>query len=788
MQFGSKVLKFFGESFTKIRDNLKTQKIYDILTMQNIYYASSAVALLLFCVFSSISFSSNAEFWLMNGDFQNYNPWRRLLDGQIPYKDFSVYLGSGHLFLGSILTGIFGGSFVDSKFAAMFLNCIITIFAVMVVAFLAIKNKAAAVFVAVFCVFAVQFANAWLDILFLDGLLSNEMINLVNVGISGHMIRTGIIVILPVLIILCLKLIKKYIKDESRARLVCFISVAALCGMSIMYSNDSGVASYICASFCAFMYMLKQYKKDIKRIALNVLLWIGCSMAAYGVFAFIISGGRIMSYIDKTFGVAGYQFWYYELGPHRGPYFVSDIFNNLETMHYFALVFAAYQIVRYFRENEFNSLLLAFISLSSFTTSKLYYIFSGHPNNVHLNYMLNIFVIAYIFKYIIIAIKAANFKLSFAGAILPAVFILAYIPAMSAILDGHDRGRDVDDYYYVSELGGVTHKRDGLYKLSERIGDETLFSTYATGLEAIKGKFQPTGYDYIIHVMGDKAREEYVAKFLEGEYQHVTNPVLSTNPYAGWIRQANWFFFRELYPRYDLTGEFNYIGHWQRSETDNYLDVNVDVEILEIENGGYRIICKADKPVNAVADVLVTYTIVSNKKRGGMFRTLCSVSDPTFSQSVGGLHSGYNLPGIAKDLPIPITLVNGTGEVYLTPYPLNYTQMIDIKATVNRVMKNPYVPDSPIAAEDFTGSAVLLSSLTDDNWTNGVLNAGNVLLFENSERNNILLIQNESTTISVDGYSAEIISRADLGAFIHVRIEETADKTRFAYPAELTVS
>ena len=35
---------------------------------------------------------------IMNGDFQNYNPVRHLLAGQVPYRDFTVYLGAGELY------------------------------------------------------------------------------------------------------------------------------------------------------------------------------------------------------------------------------------------------------------------------------------------------------------------------------------------------------------------------------------------------------------------------------------------------------------------------------------------------------------------------------------------------------------------------------------------------------------------------------------------------------------------------------------------------------------------
>ena len=63
-----------------------------------------------------------ADFFAINGVFQNYNVVRRLLDGQIPYVDFAVYLGLGHLYIGALFTYIFGNSYIASKLAFDFLN------------------------------------------------------------------------------------------------------------------------------------------------------------------------------------------------------------------------------------------------------------------------------------------------------------------------------------------------------------------------------------------------------------------------------------------------------------------------------------------------------------------------------------------------------------------------------------------------------------------------------------------------------------------------------------------
>ena len=46
------------------------------------------ISALLICFVHAIPAGLNADFWPINGDFQNYNVVRRFLDGQTIYKDF----------------------------------------------------------------------------------------------------------------------------------------------------------------------------------------------------------------------------------------------------------------------------------------------------------------------------------------------------------------------------------------------------------------------------------------------------------------------------------------------------------------------------------------------------------------------------------------------------------------------------------------------------------------------------------------------------------------------------
>ena len=66
-----------------------------IKTIKKNYIELLLLLIIIVLIVSSVLVINNsADFIAINGDFQNYNPVRRLLDKQIPYKDFSDYLGN----------------------------------------------------------------------------------------------------------------------------------------------------------------------------------------------------------------------------------------------------------------------------------------------------------------------------------------------------------------------------------------------------------------------------------------------------------------------------------------------------------------------------------------------------------------------------------------------------------------------------------------------------------------------------------------------------------------------
>lgn len=89
---------------------------------ESLIFILEILLMLAICLLHSLSTGHYVDFWPMNGTFQNFNPVRRLLSGQIPYRDFQDYLGLGHLYTGTIMTLIFGGDYQGSLVAFTFLS------------------------------------------------------------------------------------------------------------------------------------------------------------------------------------------------------------------------------------------------------------------------------------------------------------------------------------------------------------------------------------------------------------------------------------------------------------------------------------------------------------------------------------------------------------------------------------------------------------------------------------------------------------------------------------------
>ena len=281
----------------------------------------------------------------INGDFQNYNPIRRLLAGQIPYKDFAVYLGNGHMLLLSFFQLFFGNNFAMSTFNSTFITVAIFEILVFTVSYFIGKNKKQALYISL-CATILALIMAQNVTAIANTEYYYWFLTAISPITSARLIRNGIVVLVAFFIWIGTKYINTSKKDfiVENKNILEKIYFAILAGLTIPWSNDGGIAAYIAISFIYFILLIKQYKTNIKPIILYTLMYIGISLFTLFIVITIITRGNPMSWLKFTLGVSSYQKWYYNVAIEKINIHLTDI--ELAFTHIIALILAIYYIYK----------------------------------------------------------------------------------------------------------------------------------------------------------------------------------------------------------------------------------------------------------------------------------------------------------------------------------------------------------------------------------------------------------------------------------------------------------
>jgi hypothetical protein len=117
------------------------------------------------------------------------------------------------------------------------------------------------------------------------------------------------------------------------------------------------------------------------------------------------------------------------------------------------------------------------------------------------------------------------------------------------------------DLVFVPELGGRTDRATlGAIEFARELAavarerrvrnDAILFSTYYSAIDAVAGAVPPTPYPSIIHALGDRARERYLAAIEEfGGIVSTLDP--GRNPWARYNMYVDWPIHRALFSRFE---------------------------------------------------------------------------------------------------------------------------------------------------------------------------------------------------------------------------------------------
>ena len=482
----------------KIR-TIKTDRLS--ASLRKWLWVSEILILLAVLLISLARRHTDIDFNPINGTYQNFNPIRRLLSGQIPMRDFQDYLGMGHLYLGAFMTVLFGGNYHASLYAFDLLAMLSTLLIFLVIGYCVLRDKTFVVTTTgvVFVILITELLSFCEKIPLLGGVIGILMGGM-QTGNSARHIRGMIMPI--VLALLLLALARKAKVPAKIARWLPPIGVGLIAGFAFVWSNDYGISCWVCLTLMTGWVSLSRSRK-LGTAIVDVLVELAASLVSLFVFVGLSTQGNIMQWIQSTFGIGGYQRWYYNSGK---AYYLFDLEYSLLTLLQAAVCIA--YMVALFRDRGSREAMIrygipALANMICYCAANEYRLLSG-------NSLIEVARIA-LFVTLLFEVVRLFSGMKKMRTFMAVVFLVG---GLSWIGFAAIKGAPNVDGVYMEKFGGImTELGDDILATEAFLNGEEFWSTYASAQEVQQGTFQPSGTDYIIHVMGDRQREEYLNKF-----------------------------------------------------------------------------------------------------------------------------------------------------------------------------------------------------------------------------------------------------------------------------------
>lgn len=703
-----------------------------ILTRPRVEFLVILALLLGVCAVYALSMQESINFVPYNGTYQNFNPIRRLLNGQVPYRDFVDYLGLGHLLLGGLFTWLWGGNYAASLSGFTFATLLAVALTAFVLAYALLKSKRASLCLATILLVLALWVNT--NMQNAPALIANVL----RADNSTRMLRGAAPVFLVLMLLAGEALARRFgwfarLKEPWKS-LAPYLA-CGLCGGAVFsYSNDYGISSWLCFGLMAGVIALAQTKK-----ASAVLLRMGAYFAASAVglvlFVLAATGGNLAGWLQFTFGAGGYQSWYYN-STSGYSFFLYDVdFDFIMLLQAVLVLVYLAQIVLHkgsdYAIHRFG--IPAALNMTGFCAANEYKLLSGGERREAALLFLALTLLLELLRPLLLnfhklspSVPTSARSLPWAAAALACVYIgSAGLSTGIALLESQEG-------IYFPNLGGRMTELDSSILDAEAFLDgKTVFSTYASALEADTGQFQPSKYDYIIHVLGDSARAEYLDAFHAGGFDYVTTSKREYNAWEYWLTPANWFFYEELYRDWHPVFSNEYQIFWSPNadgQTFAQPGDAVDVSVEWLSGSSARIILRGDPSLSGFANVHVNCAITPDEGLHSklMFHSLVTFANTSYVEMIknsdasdavdprgaGNVYARiandsiyldydrFNLPS-GSDTTIPIEITNGYGEVTVTSQPSSCTSLSlsDVSCNVVYTVFDHFITDIALDEE-----------------------------------------------------------------------------------------
>ncbi len=697
----------------------------NIINKESCIYFFEITLMFIMCLLHSIVSGYNVNFYPINGTFQNFNPVRRLLAGQIPYQDFQDYLGMGHLYLGTIITALFGGNYRASLQAFSFLTFFSFALSAFLISNIIIKKKE----------FAVAFTNIILVVLLIQPFFlrtsfvgTSEILEALEyslgTGNSARFIRGMIMPGACLLLWTGYKIYEKLLVKRAIVKwknFIIYAGIGIVAGVSFIWSNDYGISCWLCILIMCFWIVYSRERKLLLAFK-NFFVSFAVSIVAIFISIEIVTIGHFDGWMSATFGTGGYQRWYYHAST---SWYLYDVdFSCLMLIQVGMAI--AYLIKLYVKRGTVDAIwrygTLGFLNLTSFCAVNEYHVLSG---GISREFALSILFLN-IFCECVYFLGKNLIKMPLKKVLLMSSVILGLSWTISTL-------KDELIYFFMTDKAGVKVEALGgnltdlgtdLIETDNFLKGQNFWSTYASAQEVVAGKFQPSGTDYIIHVLGDKQRETYLQDFANEEFTYAATIRKSFTDWEYWIERANWWFYRKLYKDWHPVYANTYELYWERNDSDgeNLISDGFTYKVVDVNEGTKKIIVQGNSNINGVADVYIDYIVKkknNNSAKITIQKSLKVENTGTIFASAGSDYE-YNFLRDESAEYIPIQIINGYGEVTLTSNPQRstYLELKDVNCEEILTVSYLYATINTIDRDNDT--FVILNTKKNTNLFQGV--------------------------------------------------------------------
>lgn len=679
-----------GYLFFALKKSLK--RIYTVFTQyqETFFFWFFLLALLITALLAGYGNSVIGDFFPINGDFQNYNGYRRLLAGQIPYKDFVYYIGFGALYLNTFFLLFVEGTFLQSLFVTHAVAAGAFGISLLVIASAAGLPRHYAAALSTFVTMAAVLFDKSIYIFdfFYE---SMPFLDYAVPALSDRVVRS-VIPFLLVLIVLC---VYHYRNLFPRFYRLCLhivnqpILTAVLYGVAasiaIAWSNDYGIASFLALLIIYTFHHISRKRSFF----LGYIVYILAVILGTGIIVSLLTLGHAQEWFTYNFlSVAPNQFWFFDVSPDRKLFYIQD-FPFYGTSIISAAMILYFFWKKYQKKETLRDHLLLFLLL---TTNAAMYGYTFGAGIGGLKEPINMVVYIIGFTAILQAVrkKITTPSLEIVIFLMCSVFVAGML--MNRFQKIEEKHQNVQGEY-IKALGGhfIGFGKD-LKKFQEFENPEAVFSTYASAFEALHGTFQPSGYDYIIHAIGENSRNEYMQAFRDADPEYVTTIRADFTVWEMWVSRANWFFYRELLKEYEPVTHSLYNVFWKKREIpftmkgENICTIRpVDTDTTEL------VVTSSNKNTEHYTDIQVSYSTSWHERSKSLlhfpFRRLAFVND---RQITYFLPPGSPTEEIVVDMPVLV--IEGVGVTTLESYPQKTTSMTVSGCDVTQLL--PALPTS----------------------------------------------------------------------------------------------